>query len=160
MAKTDLYSLMPSRSSWSSRQLKATIFSSGTPWTSRIWQTAREKPHWGMDGVPFMKRTSGCLLTTCAGGKGVGQGRTKRSRSIVARTPSILLRASCERLRCWDAMRAQFGRLASGARACAVHEAGRAAVRSNPVQEAALIFPFRGVCEWSDLTSGESPTRL
>lgn len=73
MAETDLYSLMPSRSSWSSRQLKATIFSSGTPWTSRIWQTAREKPHWGMDGVPFMKRTSGCLLTTCARGKGEGQ---------------------------------------------------------------------------------------
>lgn len=40
-----LYSLMPSLSSLSSKQLKATILSGATPCTSKIWQTALEKPH-------------------------------------------------------------------------------------------------------------------
>lgn len=60
---THLYSLMPSRNSGSSRQLKDTICSRGTPCTSRIWQTAREKPHWGASGVPFMKTTNGFSCT-------------------------------------------------------------------------------------------------
>lgn len=52
-------SLIPSRSSGSSRQLYVVIWSGETPWTSRIWTTAREKPHCGEAGVPFMKTTSG-----------------------------------------------------------------------------------------------------
>ena len=57
------YSLIELLSSGSTRTSYDCIFSEGTPCRSSIWTTAREKPHWGMSGVPFMKSTSGLALT-------------------------------------------------------------------------------------------------
>ena len=90
---TYLYSLMPDRSSSSAKQLKDLICDLSTPcllaqsgetwpaanghrkgvvacrgcnrltFTSRIWQTAREKPHCGASGEPFMNTTRVFCLT-------------------------------------------------------------------------------------------------
>jgi hypothetical protein len=38
-------------------------FSGSTPSTPRIWIVAREKPHCGVSGVPFMNRTTGLVAT-------------------------------------------------------------------------------------------------
>ncbi|KAF5127168.1 hypothetical protein E5D57_008096 [Metarhizium anisopliae] len=57
------YSLMPSRSSASSRTLKAANLSGLTPCMPRILMTVAEKPHWGVSGVPFMKSTTGADAT-------------------------------------------------------------------------------------------------
>lgn len=50
---------LPSRTSLSSSTLTAANFSGSTPCSPRIWIEAREKPHCGVSGVPFMKRTTG-----------------------------------------------------------------------------------------------------
>ena len=60
--KTDENSLIELLSSSSARTLYVFSFSGGTPWISRIWTTARENPHWGSAGVPFMKSTTGLAL--------------------------------------------------------------------------------------------------
>ena len=52
-------SLIPLRNSGSSSTLYVRIFSCGTPCRSKTCITAREKPHCGNSGVPFIKRTSG-----------------------------------------------------------------------------------------------------
>lgn len=53
--------------SFNHRARKTHFINSGlTPCTSRIWQTAREKPHWGMSGVPFIKTTSGLAATAAS----------------------------------------------------------------------------------------------
>lgn len=50
---------VPCRKSWSSNTLYAANFSGSTPCRPSTWMLAREKPHWGVSGVPFMKRTTG-----------------------------------------------------------------------------------------------------
>ncbi len=55
--------LNPSLSSWSSRQLNVFSFSGLTPWTCMTWMTARENPHMGISGVPFINTTRGLDLT-------------------------------------------------------------------------------------------------
>lgn len=50
---------VPCRRSWSSNTLYAANFSGSTPCRPSTWMLAREKPHWGVSGVPFMKRTTG-----------------------------------------------------------------------------------------------------
>jgi hypothetical protein len=52
-------SLIPLLNSESSSTLYVRIFSCGTPCRSKTCMTAREKPHCGNSGVPFIKRTSG-----------------------------------------------------------------------------------------------------
>jgi len=52
-------SLIPFLNSGSSSTLYVRIFSCGTPCRSKTCMTAREKPHCGNSGVPFIKRTSG-----------------------------------------------------------------------------------------------------
>lgn len=54
---------LPERSSASSRTLKATNFLGSTPCRPRIWMLARENPHCGVSGVPFMNRTTGAEET-------------------------------------------------------------------------------------------------
>lgn len=54
---------IPDRNSGSSKTLKAANFLGSTPCRPRIWMLAREKPHWGDSGVPFMKRTTGAVAT-------------------------------------------------------------------------------------------------
>ena len=49
----------PDRSSSSSRTLYEANLEGSTPWSPRIWTVAREKPHWGAEGVPFMNNTTG-----------------------------------------------------------------------------------------------------
>jgi hypothetical protein len=49
---------IPDRSSASSRTLKAANLAGSTPCMPRTWMLAREKPHWGVSGVPFMKSTT------------------------------------------------------------------------------------------------------
>jgi len=64
---TNENSLIALLSSSSARTLYVFIFSGGTPWISRIWTTAREKPHWGSAGVPFMKSTTGlAVMADCS----------------------------------------------------------------------------------------------
>ena len=47
------------RSSLSSKTSNVLSFSGGTPWMSSTCTAAREKPHWGASGLPFMKSTTG-----------------------------------------------------------------------------------------------------
>jgi len=49
----------PDRSSLSSRTLYEANFEGSTPWSPRICTVAREKPHCGADGVPFINSTTG-----------------------------------------------------------------------------------------------------
>lgn len=56
-------SLIASLSSLSSKTLYVCIFSGGTPCRSSTCMAAREKPHWGKSGVPFINRTTGVVLT-------------------------------------------------------------------------------------------------
>lgn len=53
----------PCLRSWSSRTLKATNLDGSTPWSPNTCTLAREKPHCGVSGVPFMKRTTGAAAT-------------------------------------------------------------------------------------------------
>lgn len=50
-------------SSSSARTLYVLIFSCGTLLISRTCIAAREKPHCGTSGVPFMNRTTGVAAT-------------------------------------------------------------------------------------------------
>jgi hypothetical protein len=50
---------VPWRSSSFSSTLKAANFCGSTPWRPRISMLAREKPHCGVSGVPFMNSTTG-----------------------------------------------------------------------------------------------------
>jgi hypothetical protein len=52
-------SLIPDLSSASASTLNVFILSSGTPCRSRTCTTARENPHSGRAGVPFMNNTTG-----------------------------------------------------------------------------------------------------
>lgn len=62
--KTELKVLnAPALSSWSSNTLKAVNFSGSTPCMPKICMLALEKPHCGVSGVPFMKRTTGAEAT-------------------------------------------------------------------------------------------------
>ena len=56
-------SLIACLSSLSSKTLYVCIFSGGTPCRSRTCIAAREKPHWGKSGVPFINSTTGVLST-------------------------------------------------------------------------------------------------
>lgn len=53
----------PDLNSSSSSTLKAVNFAGLTPCMPRIWMLAREKPHCGVSGVPFMKSTTGAEAT-------------------------------------------------------------------------------------------------
>ena len=54
---------IPCLNSESSNTLKAANLLGSTPCRPRTWMLAREKPHWGVSGVPFMKRTTGAEAT-------------------------------------------------------------------------------------------------
>jgi hypothetical protein len=54
---------IPDLSSSSSSTLNAVNFCGLTPWRPRIWMAAREKPHCGVSGVPFMNSTTGAEAT-------------------------------------------------------------------------------------------------
>ena len=54
---------VPDLNSLSSSTLNAVNFSGSTPCMPRICMLAREKPHCGVSGVPFMKRTTGADAT-------------------------------------------------------------------------------------------------
>jgi hypothetical protein len=54
---------IPCLSSSSSRTLNAVNFCGLTPWSPRIWIAAREKPHCGVSGVPFINSTTGAEAT-------------------------------------------------------------------------------------------------
>lgn len=54
---------IPCRSSGSSRTLNAVNFLGSTPCSPRICILARENPHCGVSGVPFINRTTGADST-------------------------------------------------------------------------------------------------
>ena len=70
---------IPDLSSSSSSTLNAVNFAGSTPCIPNIWIDVLEKPHWGVSGVPFMKRTTGAEATAL----------------------SIAVRTSCDRRRVW-----------------------------------------------------------
>src|SRR5271154_6669692 len=70
---------IPDLSSLSSSTLNAVNFAGSTPCIPSIWIDVLEKPHWGVSGVPFMKRTTGAEATAL----------------------SIAVRTSCDRRRVW-----------------------------------------------------------
>jgi hypothetical protein len=54
---------IPLLRSWSSSTLKAVNLAGSTPCRPSIWMLVLEKPHWGVSGVPFIKRTTGAEAT-------------------------------------------------------------------------------------------------
>lgn len=54
---------LPCRNSRSSSTLNATNFLGSTPCRPKIWILAREKPHCGVSGVPFINNTTGAVAT-------------------------------------------------------------------------------------------------
>jgi hypothetical protein len=58
-----LVSHIPALRSWSSSTLNAVNFSGSTPCMPRICMLARENPHCGVSGVPFMNKTTGADAT-------------------------------------------------------------------------------------------------
>lgn len=54
---------IPCLSSGSSRTLNAVNFFGSTPCSPKICILARENPHWGVSGVPFMNSTTGADST-------------------------------------------------------------------------------------------------
>lgn len=116
---------VPDRSSGSSSTLKAANLFGSTPCRPKIWMVAREKPHCGVSGVPFMKRTTGAEPTAL----------------------SIAWRVESERYRC--AMLSIGDLTKAGLENCAVAAAGRAACRSS-VDDSIDLENIVGVCVVQD----------
>ncbi len=100
----------PALRSGSSSTLKAANLAGSTPCRPSTWMLAREKPHWGVSGVPFMKRTTGADATARSMACRVSSERSRRCRADSANAGLQAVdgaagRAAARRRRVWSATR-------------------------------------------------------